>query len=256
MTFTDTLIRLFLILLLLPEIWAAGDPIQALRSQEVDVLGKDLSAVQGMVFDEDSNPMSNFAVWVKIPSHIPSREPLVQDMVQRGKEFHPKLLIAPVNTKVWFPNDDPIFHNVFSYNPVQRLDLGNYKGKGTPVLFDKPGVYPIGCEIHPWMSAHIVIVNTPFYGKTNSSGEVIIRDLVPGQYTFYLWADRLKKGIKTEEIVRPGLNKVTWTIGKDKLKKRRKKRRKSQSRNLQIDTDPPGYSDSNDGGYGNDIYDN
>jgi len=153
-------------------------------------------------------------------------------MVQRGKELIPRVMVAPTNTKVYFPNEDPIFHNIFSFNKIKKLDLGNYKGKGKPVIFEQAGIYPIGCSIHPWMSAYILIVDTPFFSKTSAAGNFSLKDLVVGEHTVHLWAADLKKTLTKTMNLKEGVNSLDWLIPAEEVKKkrRRKKRKRKQSK--------------------------
>ncbi len=109
-------------------------------------------------------------------------------LVQRHKTFEPHLLVVPVGSVVEFPNRDPFFHNVFSLFEGKRFDLGLYEAGSTRgVRFDKPGVSYIFCNIHAEMSAVIVTLDTPYYGISNESGEIVIRGVPPGRYTMQVW---------------------------------------------------------------------
>ncbi|PCJ21401.1 MAG: hypothetical protein COB02_02090 [Candidatus Cloacimonadota bacterium] len=173
-------------------------------------------------------PIKNAVLWIEIAGHKAKRKPRIEKMLQRGKEFFPKVMAAPVNTEVWFPNEDPIFHNIFSYNKVKKLDLGQYKGSGHPVVFEKSGVYPIGCEIHPWMSAYIIIVDTEFFAKSNFGGKFTLKNLKPGIHTLNIWSPELKKQISREVDLKNGINHLSISIEPSEMKKKRKKRKKKK----------------------------
>ena len=107
----------------------------------------------------------------------------IPKLVQKNKSFHPSLLVVPVGGKVEFPNQDPIFHNVFSLFEGKRFDLGLYESGTTRfVQFDKPGISYIFCNIHAQMSAVIIAVNTPYYGISDARGEISIAHVPPGRY--------------------------------------------------------------------------
>jgi plastocyanin len=109
-------------------------------------------------------------------------------LIQRNKSFEPHVLVVPVGSVVAFPNRDPFFHNVFSLFEGKRFDLGLYEAGSTrDVLFDKPGVSYIFCNIHAEMSAVIIAVNTPYYGISDQRGEVVIPNVPPGRYTLRIW---------------------------------------------------------------------
>ena len=91
------------------------------------------------------------------------------------KASNPHVLVVPVGSVVAFPNHDPFFHNVFSLFEGKRFDLGLYEAGSTrDVHFDKPGISYIFCNIHPEMSAVVVALDTPYYGISDSRGQVVI----------------------------------------------------------------------------------
>jgi len=109
-------------------------------------------------------------------------------LVQKNKSFEPHVLVVPVGTLVEFPNRDPFFHNVFSLFEGKRFDLGLYEAGSTrDVLFDKPGISYIFCNIHAEMSAVVIALNTPYYGISNRQGQVTIAHVPPGRYTLRVW---------------------------------------------------------------------
>lgn len=107
---------------------------------------------------------------------------------QHNKSFEPSLLIVPVGSVVEFPNRDPFFHNVFSLFEGKRFDLGLYEaGTTRNVVFDRPGISYIFCNIHPEMSAVVIALETPYYGVSNSRGEILIRSVPSGRYVLHVW---------------------------------------------------------------------
>jgi len=122
-------------------------------------------------------------------------------LVQRNKSFGPHVLVVPVGSSVEFPNRDPFFHNVFSLFEGKRFDLGLYEaGTTRNVVFDKPGISYIFCNIHSEMSAVVIAVSTPYYGISDQRGRVAIPHVPPGRYTLRIWY---------EETLPEELNK--WT---------------------------------------------
>jgi plastocyanin len=109
-------------------------------------------------------------------------------LVQRNKSFEPHVLVIPVGSLVQFPNRDPFFHNVFSLFEGKRFDLGLYEAGSTrDVLFDKPGISYIFCNIHAEMSAVVIALNTPYYGISDRRGQIVIPDVPSGRYTLRVW---------------------------------------------------------------------
>ncbi len=112
-------------------------------------------------------------------------------MAQRDRQFQPQLLVVQTGTAVNFPNFDTVRHHVYSFSPTKKFELKLYSGTpAEPVVFDKPGVAQLGCNIHDRMSAHIVVVDTPLFGITDAKGEVTL-NLPPGEHRLRLWATRM-----------------------------------------------------------------
>lgn len=109
-------------------------------------------------------------------------------LVQKNKHFSPHLLVVPVGSAVVFPNEDPFFHNVFSVYEGTRFDLGLYEsGSSKEVRFNRPGPSYIFCNIHPEMSAVIMVMNTPYYATTDAAGDYSIEGVPAGEYEFSVW---------------------------------------------------------------------
>jgi plastocyanin len=112
-------------------------------------------------------------------------------VVQKDKRFRPDVLLIRVGATVDFPNADPFFHNVFSLYDGKRFDLGLYEaGSSRSVTFTRAGICYVFCNIHPEMSAAIVVVDTPFMALSTRSGALAIPDVPPGRYTLSLWHAR------------------------------------------------------------------
>ena len=111
-------------------------------------------------------------------------------LVQHNKQFEPHVVVVRVGSAVEFPNRDPFFHNVFSLFEGKRFDLGLYEaGTTRDVRFDRPGISYIFCNIHPEMSAVVLAVETPYYGISNSRGEVRIPNVPAGRYQLRVWSE-------------------------------------------------------------------
>lgn len=114
-------------------------------------------------------------------------------ILQQGKRFQPHLQVVPVGSTVDFPNLDPILHNVFSLFDGKRFDLGLYEsGASRGVNFTRTGVCYVFCNIHPEMSAVVVVVDTPYYAASNAAGAISIADVPPGRYALSVWHERFK----------------------------------------------------------------
>jgi plastocyanin len=136
----------------------------------------------------------NVVLWLTaVGGATPPSSSAMQDsnrprLVQKNKSFEPHVLVVPVGSSVEFPNRDPFFHNVFSLFEGKRFDLGLYEAGSTRnVVFDKPGISYIFCNIHSEMSAVVIAVSSPYYGISDRSGRVAIPRVPSGRYTLKIW---------------------------------------------------------------------
>ena len=107
---------------------------------------------------------------------------------QRGREFIPWVTVVQTGTSVDFPNNDTIRHHVYSFSEPKRFEIKLYAGKpGQPIVFDKPGQVDIGCNIHDWMEAHVLVVDTPWFARTGADGRATIAGVPAGRYRVRLW---------------------------------------------------------------------
>lgn len=116
----------------------------------------------------------------------------VKEVAQKDLTFVPALLPIEVGTKVQFPNLDDQYHNIFSYSPAKRFDLGRYRPDERPipsVIFDKPGLVTLRCDIHEHMRGLILVLNTPYFVMTDTAGRFRLNKLPAGHYTLKAWID-------------------------------------------------------------------
>jgi plastocyanin len=135
---------------------------------------------------------SNIVIWLTpvegLAPAVPPQAVQHPRLTQKNKSFEPHVLVIPVGTQVGFPNRDPFFHNVFSLFEGKRFDLGLYEAGSTrDVLFDKPGISYIFCNIHAEMSAVVIALNTPYYAISDRKGQVTIPRVPSGRYTMRVW---------------------------------------------------------------------
>ncbi|MBN8504535.1 MAG: methylamine utilization protein [Burkholderiales bacterium] len=122
------------------------------------------------------------------------------EMAQRDRQFSPQVLAVQVGTRVQFPNLDKVRHHVYSYSRPKTFELKLYLGEAAPpVVFDKPGVVQLGCNIHDQMSAHIVVVATPQFGVSDARGRVSL-PRVAGAGTLRLWHASLGETLLSEPM--------------------------------------------------------
>jgi plastocyanin len=121
------------------------------------------------------------------------------DLKQERKTFVPHVLAVPVGSTVSFPNDDPIFHNVFSLTRPGPFDLGLYRaGDSKTRIFTKPAIYRVFCNIHPQMSALLLVLPTSFIAEANRDGAYHL-DLPPGRYRLSAWSEASEQPV-TEDL--------------------------------------------------------
>jgi plastocyanin len=121
------------------------------------------------------------------PASLPTKE-----VAQKDLTFIPVLLPIEVGTKVQFPNLDDQYHNIFSYSPAKRFDLGRYRPEERPipsVTFDQPGLVTLRCDIHEHMRGLILVLNTPYFVMSDTAGRFRLDNLPAGHYTLKAWID-------------------------------------------------------------------
>jgi plastocyanin len=113
-------------------------------------------------------------------------------VAQKDLAFLPALLPVQVGTTIEFPNLDDTYHNIFSYSPAKRFDLGRYRPEERPipsVLFDMPGLVTLRCDIHEHMRGLILVLKTPYFVITDEGGRFRLSGLPSGHYTLKAWID-------------------------------------------------------------------
>jgi plastocyanin len=132
-------------------------------------------------------PVADAVIWLDAPSAPRARERRFV-VHQRNMEFVPRVLAAPVGATVELPNNDRVFHNVFSFTNGKPFDLGLYPtGASKRITLDRAAVNRLYCNIHPHMAAYIVAVDTPYYATTDRAGRFTIPEVPAGRYTYHAW---------------------------------------------------------------------
>lgn len=128
-------------------------------------------------------------------------------MKQRNSQFLPRVLPVQVGSEVTFPNGDKIGHQVYSFSQAKTFELPLYAGAAatTPVLFDRPGVVVVGCNIHDPMIGYVVVLDTPYFAKSTAAGLAALQ-LPAGTYRLQVWHPRMSGAAHQQQ--------VTLTAGK------------------------------------------
>ena len=135
--------------------------------------------------------LRNVVVYLKDAPARPA-PPIRAEIRQRDENFFPRVVAVPVGSTVDFPNDDDIFHNVFSLSRVKSFNLGRYAhGKSASIRFDKPGIVKVFCDIHSHMTATVVVFNHPWFVVPTEDGAFSLADLPAGDRDLSAWHERL-----------------------------------------------------------------
>jgi len=133
--------------------------------------------------------LSEVVVWIEGAKARPRTTQAT--MTMRAKAFSPRVVAVGVGGTVEFPNDDPIFHNVFSVSGENRFDLDLYKRpKSGRHTFVSPGIVRVYCNIHPQMSAVVVVRDSPYFTLAQDDGSFTLADVPAGKYVLKAWHER------------------------------------------------------------------
>jgi plastocyanin len=154
--------------------------------------GASTNGVRGTVH-AGNRPQADAVVWLDVRDAAPARSAhAVLD--QRNLTFEPHVLAIQVGTTVELPNHDRVFHNVFSFHDGKRFDLGLYPvGSSRRLMFDRPGLSRVFCNIHPGMAAYVLAVETPYFAVSDAQGRFSIPSIPIGTYTYHAW----RAGVET-----------------------------------------------------------
>ena len=113
-------------------------------------------------------------------------------IAQHELQFNPQVTVVTVGTPVTFPNQDTVKHHVYSYSAAKTFQIKLYAGvPHTPIVFDKPGIAVLGCNIHDSMLAWVVVTDTPLWARSAASGLARVADVPPGNYQMRVWHSSL-----------------------------------------------------------------
>lgn len=167
---------------------------EALRVSVVDQAGAPVpdAVVYAMPVDAKPSAEARAGAEAKAGAKAPpvKRPQAVIDQIKR--RFVPLVSVVQAGTAVSFPNRDNIEHDVYSFSPAKRFELHLYHGiPARPVVFDTPGLVVMGCNIHDQMIAYLLVVDTPWFAKTDAQGQVSIDNVRDGTYRLTVWHYRM-----------------------------------------------------------------
>lgn len=194
----------------------APQPTAAVGSSEEDSPSKKPGggALHGTLLLDGKQPsgLGLVMLWPK-NGKIAKRKPKFRVIEQRNKTFAPHMMAVPIGSTIAFPNFDTIYHNVFTLSRAQPFDLGLYKsGDMRQVVFNKPGIIRLGCNIHANMSAYLVVVDAPHYVIAEADGGFSFRSLRPGKYKVQAWNEQSAEPVTTEITIKAGDNQTTLDL--------------------------------------------
>jgi plastocyanin len=172
------------------------------------------------VTDEEAHPLAD-AVVVAVPVQggvpAPTAAAAREIVDQIHEEFVPRVKPVLVGTPVFFPNKDNIRHQVYSFSPAKRFELPLYAGTpAKPVVFDKPGVVVLGCNIHDWMIGYVYVSESPYFAKTGADGRALLANLPALAYRVRVWHPRLQgqesATQQTADLGSNGRAELSWKL--------------------------------------------
>jgi plastocyanin len=132
---------------------------------------------------------------------------------QRDERFQPHVVPVLRGATVEFPNEDDVFHNVFSLSSAKTFDLGRYRrGTSKSLTFDRSGVVQVFCHIHSDMSAVVLVLDNPFFAVPTETGRYAIDGVPPGDYTVVGWHERVSPVERTVHVVAGRTSRVDFNI--------------------------------------------
>lgn len=184
-----------------------GTALTSLTAASLEVTAKDQSA----------NVVAELVIWVTpldtdLPP-LPAAGSLTATVEQKDEEFNPYVIAVRTGTEVKFPNLDDVQHHVYSLSRPAKFDIPLHKGnKAESVILDHAGLVPVGCNIHDWMLSYVVVIDSPWFAQTTTSGAITLSDLPVGRYKLEAWHPRLRKPHEQEVTLTDASNSVNLEL--------------------------------------------
>jgi plastocyanin len=176
-------------------------------------------AIRGFASDSSTQQLSDAVIYVeKVPDKVERKltgsgawffwkptQPRVASVVQKGRRFHPRVLAVALGTPVAFRNLDNVYHATFSVSAAKRFDLGrNMPGRSDTLVFGRPGIINIHCDIHPDMLGYVVVTPNHVFTRPDASGEYRLPKLPAGTYRVHAFHPRRGEIQRTAEMPKRG----------------------------------------------------
>ena len=171
--------------------------------------------IQGKVSIPGTSDNSGAVIYVEDGADVEYDSPKVQPVMdQQDLTFVPHVLPVPVGTTVQFKNSDAVTHNVFTPSPAgDMFNLGSWKGDQVKThTFDKTGEVVLLCNLHPEMEGYIYVAPTPYFAKSDSTGDFTIDDVPPGSYTLKIWSEHGNARPQSVDVPDDGTVNANFTV--------------------------------------------
>lgn len=172
------------------------------------------SQVVASITDQTGQPLSDAVIYVATSSTTPppaSSKHAIIDQIDRA--FVPGISVVRTGTAIDFPNRDNIRHQVYSFSSAKTFTLKLYSGRPSePVIFDKPGVVVLGCNIHDLMVAWLLVVDTPWFARTDAKGSATIAELPAGNYQLAVWHPRISAPVLLDAVILDGKSNAQRSV--------------------------------------------
>jgi len=150
-------------------------------------------ALQVSVRGAGGLPLPDAVVYAVPVAGMELPAPKAAEIDQRNRMFVPSVTVVQTGAAVSFPNSDNIRHQVYSFSKAKTFNIKLYSGRpAEPVVFDQPGVAVLGCNIHDRMIAWVVVVDTPWFDRTDAAGAAVLTGLPSGEYLLNVWSAGLQ----------------------------------------------------------------
>jgi plastocyanin len=163
----------------------------------------------------DYSELKDFVVYIdqEIPD-LPAQPARTERIVvQKDAVFRPHVLPVVAGGAVEWPNEDDIFHNVFSFSDPKSFDLGLYKDEAKRVTFSEPGRVDVFCSIHKDMHCIILVLQNPFFAVVDAGGRFTLKDVPTGTYKLKAWHERLPPQVKEITVPESGEVEADFDLG-------------------------------------------
>jgi plastocyanin len=168
----------------------------ALAALSLAAVGAPAAALTVQVHGPGGGALADAVVFLESADARAAVKPLKEaEIAQEQRRFVPQVSVVTTGTAVRFPNRDTVRHHVYSFSPAKNFELKLYAGTPVnPVTFDKAGVVVLGCNIHDTMAGWVLVLDTPYHGRTSAHGSVTLADVPPGSYRLRTWHTSLPPG--------------------------------------------------------------